>query len=59
MTLKVLAPLICSHRIHLEEEGTPHRDPQRRLNPTMKEVMKNEVIKILDAGIIYPIAYSK
>jgi len=32
--------------------------PQRRLNPTMKEVVKKEVLKILDAGMIYPISDS-
>jgi hypothetical protein len=32
---------------------------QRRLNPNMKEVVKNEVIKFLDNGIIYPISDSK
>ena len=29
-----------------------------RLNPSMKEVVKAEVIKLLDAGIIYPISDS-
>ncbi|XP_038978648.1 uncharacterized protein LOC120108978 [Phoenix dactylifera] len=57
--IKGISPLICSHRIHLEEGANPRRDPQRRLNPTMKEVVKNEVLKLLDAGIIYPIADSK
>ena len=33
--------------------------PQRRLNPTLKEVVKKEVLKLLDAGIIYPISDSK
>jgi len=28
---------------------------QRRLNPTMKEVVKKEVQKLLEAGMIYPI----
>ncbi|GMP85315.1 hypothetical protein CsSME_00038522 [Camellia sinensis var. sinensis] len=32
---------------------------QRRLNPNMKEVVKKEVLKLLDAGIIYPISDSK
>lgn len=32
---------------------------QRRLNPTMKEVVKNEVLKLLDVGIIYPISDTK
>jgi hypothetical protein len=32
---------------------------QRRLIPKMKEVVRNEVLKLLDAGIIYPIADSR
>ena len=47
------------HRIHYDEEVKPVRDMQRRLNPNMKEVVKNEVVKWLDAGIIYPISDSQ
>ena len=57
--IKGISPLICTHRIHLEEDVKPSRQPQRRLNPIMKEVMKNEVLKLLDVGVIYPIADSK
>ncbi|XP_022891814.1 uncharacterized protein LOC111406658 [Olea europaea var. sylvestris] len=57
--IKGISPLICSHRIHLEEGANPRRDSQLRLNPTMKEVVKNKVLKLLDAGIIYPIVDSK
>lgn len=32
---------------------------QYRLNPTMKEVVKTEVLKLIDAGIIFLIADSK
>ncbi|GJX14978.1 reverse transcriptase domain-containing protein [Tanacetum coccineum] len=32
--------------------------PQRRVNPNIKEVVKKEVIKLLDAGLIYPISDS-
>ena len=32
---------------------------QRRLNPNMKEVVKEKVLKLLDAGIIYPISNFK
>ena len=35
--IKGISPLICSHKIYLEEGTQPRRDPQRRLNPTMKE----------------------
>jgi hypothetical protein len=47
------------HMIHLEEDAKPSREPQRRLNPSMQEVMRGEVIKLLDTGIIYPISDSK
>ena len=53
--IKGINPLICTHRIHLEENAKTTRQPQRRLNPHMKEVVKNEVLKLLDVGIIYPI----
>ena len=57
--IKGISPLICTHRIHLEEDVTPSRQPQRRLNPIMKEVVKKEVLKLLDVDVIYPIADSK
>ena len=57
--IKGMSPLICTHRIHLEEDVKPSRQPQRRLNPIMKEVVKKEVLKLLDVGVIYPIADSK
>ena len=47
------------HKIHLEENAKPSREPQRRLNLTIQEVVKAEVIKLLDVGIIYPISDSK
>ena len=57
--IKGISPLICTHRIHLEEDVKPSRQPQRRLNQIMKEVVKKEVLKLLDVGVIYPIADSK
>ncbi|XP_058217329.1 uncharacterized protein LOC131328401 [Rhododendron vialii] len=50
---------ICSHHIALEDDVKPSRQPQRQLNPIMKDVVKAEVLKLLDVGIIYPIADSK
>ncbi|XP_050229333.1 uncharacterized protein LOC126678479 [Mercurialis annua] len=44
--------------IRLEKEHRPSVQGQRRLNPNMKEVVRAEVIKLLDAGIIYPISDS-
>ena len=50
---------IVQHRIHLIEEANPKRNPQRRLNPIMQEVVHAEILKLLDNGIIYPISNSQ
>ena len=57
--IKGISPTICMHRILLEEGSKPSREAQRRLNPPMMEVVKKEILKLLDAGIIYPISDSK
>ena len=54
-----LSPSFCMHRIFLDEGHCPSRQPQRRLNSNMQEVVKKEIIKLLDAGIIYPISDSE
>ncbi|RDX65746.1 putative mitochondrial protein, partial [Mucuna pruriens] len=52
-------PSICMHRILMEEDIKPIRQQQRRLNPTILDVVKKEVTKLLAAGIIYPISDSQ
>jgi len=51
-------PTLCMHRIFMEEGHKSSVQPQRRLNPVMKDVVRKEVIKWLDAGIVYPISDS-
>ena len=46
------------HRIMLEEDCKTSREHQRRINPILSEVVKKEVQKLLEAGIIYPISDS-
>jgi hypothetical protein len=57
--LKGIGTSYCTHRIYLEDDSRPSRQPQRCLNPNMQEVIKWEIIKWLDAGIIYPISDSQ
>ncbi|CAA7407056.1 unnamed protein product [Spirodela intermedia] len=47
------------HSIYLEEGARTSREPQRRLNPNMIEIVKKEILKWLAADIIYPISDSK
>ncbi|RVW59104.1 Retrovirus-related Pol polyprotein from transposon 412 [Vitis vinifera] len=57
--LKGISPLVCTHHIYMEEDAKLVRQPQRRLNnPHMQEVVRGEVLKLLQAGIIYPISDS-
>ncbi|CAN6707377.1 unnamed protein product [Malus baccata var. baccata] len=44
---------------HHEEGAKPTREAQRRLNPPMMEVVKKDIIKLLDCGVIYPISDSR
>ena len=58
MDLKGTSLAVCTHHIYLEEEEKSVRQPQRRLNPRMQEVVRAEVLNLLQAGIIYPISNS-
>ena len=56
--IKGISPQFCEHRIYLEDNVKPSREAQRRLNPHMREILKDEVLKWLKAEIIYPISDS-
>ncbi|CAH9104590.1 unnamed protein product [Cuscuta epithymum] len=56
--VKGISPSICMHKILLTDDHTPCVQAQRRLNPNMKEVVRAEIHKLLDSGIIYPISDS-
>ncbi|XP_043705289.1 uncharacterized protein LOC122655119 [Telopea speciosissima] len=57
--LRGISSLIYMHCIYYDDGAKPFWDAQRRLNPNMREVVKKEVVKWLDASIIYPISNSK
>nr|GEW21651.1 reverse transcriptase domain-containing protein [Tanacetum cinerariifolium] len=51
-------PEFCTHKILMEEDYKPAVQHQRRINPKIYDVIKKEVEKLLDAGLIYPISDS-
>jgi hypothetical protein len=57
--LKGISPTLCTHRVPIKPDATPSREPKRRLNNNMREVVKKEVLKLLHAGIIYPVPNSE
>ncbi|GJZ32620.1 hypothetical protein Tco_0578056 [Tanacetum coccineum] len=48
----------CTHKILMEEDYKPAVQHQIRVNPKIHDVIKKEVEKLLDAGLIYPISDS-
>jgi hypothetical protein len=57
--LKGISPSLCTHRIPMEQEHKPICEHQRRLNNVMREVVKKELLKLIKAGVIYPISNSE
>eukprot|EP00253_Pinus_taeda_P010219 PITA_10219 len=57
--MKGVNPSICTHQIYIKEDYKPVRQPQRRINPTLKDIVKEKLQKLPDAGFIYPISDSE
>jgi hypothetical protein len=53
--LKGISPSLCTHRIPMEQEHKPVLKHQRWLNNVLREVVKKEVLKPLNVGVIYPV----
>nr|GEX50482.1 DNA-directed DNA polymerase [Tanacetum cinerariifolium] len=56
--IKGIDPEFCTHKILMEEDFEPAGQHQRRAKPKIHDVIKQEVIKLLEAGLIYPISDS-
>ena len=56
--IKGISKTLCVHRIHLENESMTSVEHQKRLNSNLRDVVQKEILKLLDAGIIYPISDS-
>nr|GEU72729.1 DNA-directed DNA polymerase [Tanacetum cinerariifolium] len=56
--IKGINPKFCIHKILMEDDFKPAVQHQRRVNLKIHEVIKNKVLKLLDAGLIYLISNS-
>nr|GFA09101.1 reverse transcriptase domain-containing protein [Tanacetum cinerariifolium] len=56
--IKGIDPRFCTHKILMEDDYKPAMQSQRRVNPKIHDVIKKEVIKLLNAGMIYHISDS-
>nr|GEW67385.1 reverse transcriptase domain-containing protein [Tanacetum cinerariifolium] len=56
--IKGIDPRFCTHKILMKEDYKPAVQSQRGVNLKIHDVIKKEVIELLDAGMIYPISDS-
>lgn len=54
-----ISSIIYMHKILMQDNAEHMRNKQRRLNPLMTDVVKKEVHKLLDFGMIFPILDSE
>nr|GEY73172.1 reverse transcriptase domain-containing protein [Tanacetum cinerariifolium] len=53
--IKGIDPCFCTQKVLMEDDFKPTVQSQRRVNPKIHKGIKKEVIKLLDARLIYPI----
>ncbi|GJY32068.1 reverse transcriptase domain-containing protein [Tanacetum coccineum] len=53
--IKGIDPQFCTHKILMEDDFKRAVQHQKRVNPKIYEVIKKEVIKLLNVRLIYPI----
>nr|GEW21812.1 reverse transcriptase domain-containing protein [Tanacetum cinerariifolium] len=56
--IKGINPDFYTHKILMEDDFELAVQLQRRVNPKIHDVIKKEVLKLLDVGLIYPISDS-
>nr|GFA06882.1 reverse transcriptase domain-containing protein [Tanacetum cinerariifolium] len=56
--IKCIDPKFYTHKILMGEDFEPVVQHQRKVNPKIHDVIKQEVLKFFDAGLIYPISDS-
>ena len=57
--MKGVQPSMCTHHIYIKEGCMLVRQQQMRMNPALKDIVKEELQKLLDVGFIYPILDSE
>ena len=50
---------MCTHHIYIKNDSNPIHQPQRRMIPNLRDIVKEEIQKLLEVGIIYAILDSE
>ena len=54
--MKGISSNTFTHHIYIEENCKPIIQPERRMNPNLREIIKEELQKLLNVNFIYPIS---
>ncbi len=54
--MKGIDPQLCTHHIYIEKDAHTIQQPQIRLNPHLRDIVKEELQKLLDVNFIYTIS---
>ena len=57
--MKGIPSNLCTHIIYIKSDSRLVCIPQRRMNPNLRDIMKEEIQKLLEAGFIYLISDSE
>ena len=57
--MKGIPSNLCTHHIYIKNDSQPMCQPQRRMNPNLRDIVKEEIQKLLEVGFIYPISDSE
>ena len=47
---------LCTHHIYIKNDSKPVHQPQRRMNPNLRDIVTEEIQKFLEVGFIYPMS---
>ena len=50
---------LCTHHIYIKSDSWPMCQPQRRMNPNLRDIVKEEIQEILEEGFICLISDSQ
>ena len=56
MDIKGIPSNPCTHHIYIKSDSRPVCQPQQRMNPNLRDIVKEEIQKLLEARFIYPIS---
>ena len=59
MDMKGIPSNLCTHHIYIKRDSQPVCQTQQRMNPNIRDIVKEEIQKLLEAWFIYLISNSE